>query len=231
MNDQPASWCMYYRGITPPPRELLDINIISEKYRKRPFFAYPMAFGQLQQFDDLQQWYEYVERLRLQPGRVRLPFVDAFDEALRALFMAYIFPEFCKLAEMKAFTTLESALLDAYEHKMCTINSTSHKCARLAGALSWANKNDGMPSEWYRQTMESKSRCDLPVIRNKQMHGALLEETLPWGGLFETIKKILEYAYRNTPPYDVHQQCLAYESGQFEMSRNDLDYVPVHLGI
>lgn len=97
--------------------------------------------------------------------------------------------------------------------------------------MEWANKEDGMPAEWYRQTLERKSRSDLRVIRNKQMHGAMLEETVPWGGLFETIKKILEYAYRNNLPYDVHQQRLTYESGQLERSSNDLDYVPVYIGI
>ena len=41
------------------------------------------------------------------------------------------------------------------------------------------------------------------------MHGYLLEETLPWGGLFESVKAAIEFAYRDSPPYDVHELCLA----------------------
>ena len=113
----PATWCMYYRGMTPPPEPLLDINIVSDEYKERPYFAYPMPKGALRQFGTIYEWYDYVKSLRIQPGRVLLAYVDAFDEALRALFMTYVLPEFCKLGEMKALTTLEGALLAAYEHK------------------------------------------------------------------------------------------------------------------
>lgn len=202
----PSTWCMYSRSFTPLPDELLDINIIGEDYRERPYFAYPMVRGRVRQFGSIHEWYDYVKSLRLQPKQIFLPYVDAFDEALRALFMTYVLPEFCKMAEMKAFATLEGALLAAYEHKMCKNGEGEHRCAMLAKILEWTNKNDDLPVEWYKRDRSKRSRNDLNVIRNKQMHGEIFEETLPWAGLFEVIKETIEYAYRNHPKYDIHAE-------------------------
>ena len=226
MMEMPATWCLYYRGFTPPPEPLLDINIISEKYRERPFFAYPMPGGRLRSFADVHEWYDYVQRLRIQPGRVLLPYIDAFDEALRALFMTYVLPEFCKLGEMKVLATLEGALLAAYEHKMCATKDGEHRCATLSRIFDWAANEDGLPVEWFKQNSSRKSHSDLNVIRNKQMHGRLLEETLPWGGLFESVKKTIEFAYRERPQYDVHRDRLVYGNDLVEMAGSPLDCVP-----
>lgn len=220
----PATWCMYYRGVTPAPKKLVDVNIIGEEYRKR-LFAYPMAYGKIQRFADMYEWRFYLQSLRLRPEKVPLAYIDAFDEALRALFMAYALPELSKLGEMKAFATLEGALLMAYEHKMCTEKEGRHRCVTLARILEWASVNDSLPAEWYRESLAKRSRSDLHVIRNKQMHGALLEETMPWGGLFNAVKKIIEHAYRNHPQYDVHRERLVFQCGTRE-AVNDLDYVP-----
>jgi hypothetical protein len=185
-----------------------------------------MASGLIRRFGSIHEWYDYVKSLRLQPKQVSLPYVDAFDESLRALFMAYALPEFCKMGEMKALATLEGALLAAYEHKMCTAKAGDHRCATLAPILEWANKNDGLPAEWFKRDPPNKSRSDLSVIRNKQMHGEMLQETLPWAGLFEVVKETIEYAYRNHLPYDIHELRLTRKHGQGDMTRGDLDYVP-----
>ncbi|MHB8348559.1 MAG: hypothetical protein ACYDHM_15705, partial [Acidiferrobacterales bacterium] len=221
----PATWCMYHRSITPPPKELLDINIIGEEYRKHPYFAYPMPSGDMRHFADIYAWYDYVQSLRLQLQRVLLAYVDAFDEALRALFMAYALPEFCKLGKMKVLATLEGALLAAYKHKTCTTRKGEHRCAMLADILNWANEEDSLPAEWLKHDVSKKSRSDLSVIRNKQMHGEMLQETLPWGGLFEVVKETIQYAYRNRTPYDIHKERQVFENGQGVMS-DDLNYVP-----
>lgn len=199
-----ATWCQYYLGATPSPVELLDIKIISYEYHNRPHFAYPMSNGEIQRFDSIREWYDYVVTLRLEPKQVFLPYVDAFDEALRALFMAYVIPEFCKMGEMKVLATLEGALLAAYQHKMCTTRAGEHKCATLDAVLKWANKNDQLPVKWHQRDEQKASRNDLRVIRNKQMHGEMLEETLPWGGLFDVVKMTIEYAFRNYPLYNIH---------------------------
>ena len=156
-----------------------------------------------------------------------LAYVDAFDEALRALFMTYVLPEFCKLGEMKALTVLEGALLAAYEHKMCATKDGEHRCAMLWKILDWAAKEKGLPVEWFKQNSSRKSRSDLNVIRNKQMHGYLLEETLPWGGLFESVKRTIEFAYKDCAPYDIHKERLAVMNARSAMTSSDLDYVAV----
>lgn len=202
------TWCTYYSGAVDVwPEELLDINIISGEYRRRPFFAYPMPNGHFRQFADIQEWYQYVKSFRLVPGKIVLPYLDAFDEALRALFMTYLFGEFCKMGEMKAFATLEGALLTAYAHKMCKeAKNGRHRCAGLGETLKWAEENDGLRPGLFDVSKLQRSPSALNVIRDRQMHGYLFEETLPWGGLFELIKETIEYAYRNHPPYDIHNQ-------------------------
>lgn len=228
MIPMPTTWCMYYRGITPAPEELLDINIIADKYKRRPYFAYPMPGGQLRRFAGIREWYGYVTSLRIQPERVFLAYVDAFDEALRALFMTYALPEFSKFGEMKALATLEGALLAVYEHKMCRETKTGkHRCAGLGDILGWAKKHKGLPSEFFECDPARSSRSDLNVIRIKQMHGYLLEETLPWGGLFESVRRVIEFAYRECAPYDVHKDRLVYGNGLVEAANSSLDFVPV----
>ena len=105
--------------------------MISPEYQRRPYFAYPTASAVLQQFDDLASWYEYVHNHRILPGRVPLAYIDAFDEALRALFMTYLLPEFSKFGEMKTLATLEGALLTRSEHKMCKKRNVSMRLEHL----------------------------------------------------------------------------------------------------
>ena len=201
------TWYAYYVGaIDEWPAELLDIGCIDANHHTRQFW-YPMGTGSIHCFPDVHQWYHYVKNLRLAPGRITIPYLDAFDGALRALFMTYLFAEFCKMGEMKAFATLEGALLTAYAHKMCKDSKKGrHSCAGLGEALKWAENNDGLRPGLFDLSKLQRSPSALNVIRDRQMHGYLLEESMPWGGLFETVKETIEYAYRNHPPYDIHNQ-------------------------
>ena len=209
----PATWCAFAFCGSTPPEKLLDINVISPEYQRRPYFAYPTSAG-LRQFEDLASWYVYVTSLRIQPGHVLLPYIDAFDEALRALFMTYLLPEFSKFGEMKALATLEVALLTRSEHKICTeTKAGKHRCAGLRELFSWSKEHKILPSEFF-ESGSGRACCDeLTDIRNRQMHGYLLEETLPWGGLFESVKAAIEFAYKDSPPYDVHELRLANSGG------------------
>ncbi|MHB8181435.1 MAG: hypothetical protein ACYDC7_02420 [Acidithiobacillus ferrivorans] len=212
-----TTWCTYYAGfVEQPPDELLDIGFLNEEYRSRPFY-YPMAKGNIRGFPTVEQWYDYVQSLRIRPHQVPLPYLDAFDEALRALFMTYLLPEFCKMAEMKALSTLEGALKEAYHHQMCkqTAGKTKskagesstgsvHRCAALADCLEWAEQHDGLEPNLFDKSIGQRRPEALNVIRDKQMHGKL-EEMFPWGGLFEVSKSTLEYAFRNWSTYDIHQ--------------------------
>ena len=203
-----TSWCTYTSGGCAAPVELLDYGFIKETYRYRNF-AYPMAQGQIRGFT-LEEWYVYVSSLRISPGKVRLPFVDSFDEALRSLFMTYLFGEFSKLAEMKALATLEGSLKDAYSHQMCQEKKNKktgvswHDCASLSKCLQWAIEHDGLPEGLLDDSVGSRRTNALNVIRDNQMHGKLIIETMPWGGIFEAIKGVIEHAFRNHDAYDVH---------------------------
>ena len=211
-----ATWLLYVTGgADEPPEELLDTGFICPEYRSHPF-VYPMDYGELRQFISIKEWYAYIRTLRIQPKQVAIPYIDAFDEALRALFLSYLFPEFSKLGEMKALAVLEGALKEAYRHKMCertvkpkapgTNPTVEHRprCASLDECLEWAVKYDSLEPKLVDSTIGRRRAEALNVIRNKQMHGTF-EEMLPWGGLFEVIKETIEYAFRGWNTYDIHQ--------------------------
>lgn len=211
-----ATWLLYVTGgADEPPEELLDTGFICPEYRSHSF-AYPMDYGELREFPTIEGWYAYVQSLRIYPKQVAIPYVDAFDEALRALFMSYLFPEFCKLGEMKALAVLEGTLKEAYRHKMCervvkpkapaTTTTTEHKpqCVSLDECLEWAVLNDNLDSRFVDKTIGRRRPEALNVIRDKQAHGRL-DEMFPWGGLFEVIKETIEYAFRSWNTYDIHQ--------------------------
>jgi hypothetical protein len=205
---------MYVAGSSPPPDALLDLNMVSTEYQRRPYFAYPTSPEGLRQFRDMPSWYGYVTSLRIQPGHVLLPYIDAFDEALRALCMTYLLPEFSKFGEMKALATLEGALLCRGDHAMCKrTKSGKHRCAGLKDILSWMNEHDVLPPEFFESRSGRAISDALTDIRNRQMHGYLLEETLPWAGLFESVKVAIEFAYKDSSPYDVHQLHVANSGG------------------
>ena len=216
MNALSTTWLSYTAGLSEVPAdELLDRSFLNPEYADGEF-RYPMANGQLKIFASAKEWYEYVRGLRIYPTQVTLPYVDAFDEALRALFMAYLFPEFTKMAEMKALATLEGALKEAYRHKMCErvrkpkvpgsppVVEHQQRCAELAVCLEWAVNNDGLEARLVDRTIGWRRPEALNVIRDKQMHGRF-EEMLPWGGLFEVIKETIEYAFRYWSTYDIHE--------------------------
>lgn len=210
-----TTWLSYYSGFTDEfPTNLLRLDFICDEYRANTF-TYPMDYGELREFPTIEGWYAYVQSLRIYPRQVTIPYVDAFDEALRALFMAYLLPEFAKLAEMKTLAVLEGALKEAYQHKMCyrTVKPQTlgdnpraeHKpqCVSLDVCLEWAVENDGLESRLVDRTIGRRRAEALNVIRNKQMHGSF-EEMFPWGGLFEVIKETIEYAFRGWNIYDIH---------------------------
>lgn len=225
-----TTWCTYCFGIAEQaPEELLDTGFIRAEYRAG-VFMYPMEKGYIRKFNDIDEWYAYVKSLRIRPYKVALPYIDSFDEALHALFMTYLLPGFCKMAEMKALSTLEGALKEAYRHKMCkvkqpkkskaesgeTFTESVHRCAGLADCLEWAEKNDGLEPNLFDKSIGSRKPQALNVIRDKQMHGKL-EEMFPWGGLFDVIKSTIEYAFRNGDPYDITQMRMQYASARIDI--------------
>ena len=202
-----GTWCTYYAGFAQnPPRELLDLGWFAPESLYRGF-NYPEEKGQFRNFSDMLAWYDYVQSLRIQPGKVVPPYLDAFDEALRALAMTYFSPGFCKLAESKALSTLEDALKLAYNHRMCKFdkqNSRAHKkCAGLGEALEWVEQNDVLYRGLADNGRGSRRPNALNVIRDRLMHGNQ-QEMMPWGGLFKTVKEVIEHAFRNHEPYDIH---------------------------
>lgn len=208
MYELSGTWCTYYAGFAQnPPSDLLDLGWFTPESLSRDF-NYPEEMAQLRHFSDMRAWYDYVQSLRIPPGNVVLLYLDAFDEALRALAMTYFSPGFCKLAESKALSTLEDALKMAYNHRMCISkqNPQEHKkCAGLGETLKWVEHNDVLFEGLADNSKGSRRPNALNVIRDRLMHGNQ-QEMFPWGGLFKIVKEVIEHAFRNHEPYDIHSR-------------------------
>lgn len=206
MYEQSGTWCTYYAGFAQnPPRDLLNLGWFTPESLSRGF-NYPDEVAQFRHFPDMRAWCDFLQSLRILPGKVVPPYLDSFDEALRALAMTYFLPEFCKLAESKALSTLEDALKMAYNHRMCTFkqNSQEHKkCAGLGETLKWLEHNDVLIEGLADNSKGSRRPNALNVIRDRLMHGSQ-QEMFPWGGLFKIVKEVIEHAFRNHEPYDIH---------------------------
>lgn len=119
-------------GLAPVwPEELLNVSVIDKSYHERGF-SYPTPAGPFRHFLNIHEWYDYVKSLRLAPGRIPPAYLAAFDVALRALFMAYMYADFCKLGEMKALAVLEDAVKNAYvqanEKRSTQLRGVRHHC-------------------------------------------------------------------------------------------------------
>ncbi len=202
-----STWCRYYAGVCEnPPDDLLDLGWFTDAIRYR-VFSYPDRQGQPRMFPVMKSWYDYVQSLSLVPGKIPLPQIDAFDDALRALFMAYFTSGFCKLAETKALTALEDALKVAYRHDVCYRDPTTNehkKCAGLGTILEKLEKKDPFYAGMADNTKGDRRFNAINVIRDKQTHGRQ-GEVMPWGGLFERVKETIEHAFESWGQYDVHQ--------------------------
>ena len=188
---------------------LLDINLVNPIYHEKRFL-YPGSFGHgrcnltLMHFAHIREWRDYLLTLQINDTRVPGIHCDAYHNALRALLLAWVEPAIVQSAEMQALRSLEGALCGAYFQRLLEKERTRRRKLKpeafkpsLGQFLDFMSECDDLPD-----TMHSKSRFGpgsaLNTIRNRLAHGTPLN-TLPCGGLLESVRDVIIYAYRNHP--------------------------------
>jgi hypothetical protein len=128
-----------------------------------------------------------------------------FERALKLRLMAWIDFDLIKVGEMAALATLELALKDRYGHR---IKKNARGEMRFADLLRFMVQGDDLTeanfpmSRRYGGTivpvLTGTQRPSLADIRNSSAHGDPFDG-LPWAGLLELVRDLIEYAYRDWP--------------------------------
>lgn len=186
----------------------LDINIINPSLHEK-YFGYPGDFGPgrlnvtIKTFGHIAEWRDYLLSLQIQSTKIPLVHVDAFHAALRVMLLAWVEPTVIKLAELQALRSLEPALTGAYfdaafaraKEKNQNIKREDFKPG-LGSLLAHAAEHDHLDPTLHNSDKKISGNA-LNVIRNALAHGDLFN-MLPWGGLFESVRAVMEHAYRNS---------------------------------
>lgn len=183
---------------------LVDINLINPIHHEKSFI-YLGSFGpgrpnrEFMHFDHISKWRDYLLTLQINDTRVPGIHRDVYHDALRALFLAWVELAIVQCAEMQALRSLEGALRGAYFQRLdVKARARKHKFKPSLGQfINFMSKCDDMPDALHSKSEQGPGSA-LGSIRNRLAHGDLLN-TLPCGGLFESVRELIVYAYRNNP--------------------------------
>ncbi len=153
------------------------------------------------QFTNLADWRRHVLGLRLR-GATPPIFRRKHDQALQLLFMAWLDVTVIKLAELGALATFEGA---------CKARYPNQEFRGLENALKYLIEHEGLVDEAFRvyretggaivqnllPTSKDGSGSGFSEIRNRLAHGDPFE-ILPWCGLFEIVRDLIDFMYPAT---------------------------------
>jgi hypothetical protein len=190
--------------------DLLNTNVLRIDRSEDPLvIPWPVSgnLGGYRQFSTITEWREFILDLCL-PEAIPEVVSGKFLRAQKLYFLAWIDFDVIKAGELMALTALELALKDRYGNK------------RLARLLEHMVKKDGLKDEkipmfknyggsivtnLYETDASRKARkgtnveppMTLVEIRNSLAHGDPFDG-LPWSGLLELVRDLVEYAYRDS---------------------------------
>lgn len=192
--------------MTPPE---LDIDIINPTLHER-YFNYPGDFGAgrpnklFLEFHHITEWRDYLLSLQIRSAKVPAIHADAYHVALRMLLLAWADTCLIKPAELQALRSLESALRGVYfqalfEHRRASKPKLASEEFRpgLGDFLDYMAAHDGLDPALHNESKKTTGNA-LNVIRNVLAHGDPFNG-LPWGGLLEAVRDVMEHAHRNLP--------------------------------
>jgi hypothetical protein len=188
----------------------LDISIINPELHRK-YFQYP---SKILKFNDIAEWRDYLDSCRLQSRRVHPIYASQFYVALRTILFAWVDASMIKVAEMAALRALESSLQYSYYQPLLAANPprkrqppkqqgqlTPPEPTRfgLAKYLDYAERHDGLSTVYEFSKFKDNVNA-LNRIRNGLAHGDIFSG-FPWGGLLETVREIIEHAWRKSPEW------------------------------
>ena len=183
---------------------LLDIDLVNPIHHEKSFI-YPGSFGPgrsnltLMQFSDIKGWRDYLLTLQINDTRVPGIHSNAYHDALKALLLAWVEPATIKPAELQALRSLEGALCGAYLQRLYEKEPARSRKRKpgLGQFLKFMSEFDDLPDALHSKSGSGPGSA-LDTIRNALAHGDPFNN-LPWGGLFESVRDVVVYAYRNHP--------------------------------
>ena len=187
----------------------LDIGIINPALHERDF-NYPGDFGAgkpnklFLEFHHITEWCDYLFSLQIRSAKVPAIHADAYHVALRMLLLAWADTCLIKPAELQALRSLESALRGVYfqvlfERRRALKPKLVPEKFRpgLGDFLDYMAARDDLDTALHNESKKATGNA-LNVIRNGLAHGDTFNGW-PWGGLLESVRDVMEYAYRNIP--------------------------------
>jgi hypothetical protein len=152
-------------------------------------------------FANFAEWRTFVMNLALRetiPGIV----IAKFERAQKLHILAWIDFDLIKACELVALTALELALTDRYGPKA----KAKYGNTAFAHLLRYMPEHDGLTDDKVPvirrcggtvvDLLTSKREPSLADIRNDSAHGYPFDG-LPWAGLLELVRDLIEYAYRD----------------------------------
>lgn len=172
----------------------LDISVINPELHHGNF-QYPSSKGPILQFNDIAEWRDYLVSYRIRSRHVPAVFAGQFHIALRIMLFAWVDGRVLKAAELTALSALEGSLCEVYCRRIHA--ETGKKRPTLANYLDYMVEHDGLGAA-YRSGKRDEKPNALNNIRNGIAHGSPFSN-LPWGGLLEAVRDIIEHAFRGYP--------------------------------
>jgi len=197
----------------------LDISVINPKLH-HGYFQYPSSKGQILEFNDIAEWRDYLDSCRIRSRRVLPIYAAQFHVALQVFLFAWANAGMIKVAEMAALRALESSLQYNYYQPLLAADPPKKKKTPapqgqlppaeltrfgLAKYLDYAERHDGLSTVYEFSKFKNNVNA-LNRIRNGLTHGDIFSG-FPWGGLMETVRDIIEHAWRNNPEWPEASLC------------------------
>lgn len=179
--------------------------------------------GALLAFHHFQEWQTFIAARGLHPAIPRIV-GDKFRRAQRLYVLAWLDADLVKVGELVALTALELALTDRYggffRQQLAQAGNKQKRTRRpmLHDLLEYLVAGDGLtdtqlpftqcyggsviPALRHRRATQGDSnsggasRPTLADVRNSLAHGDPFDG-LPWSGLLELVRDLIEYAYRS----------------------------------
>jgi hypothetical protein len=196
-------------------------------------------------FQCYEEWQSFILNLNLRPGLPDIV-VHKFERAIKLHLIAWADMDLLKAGELVAMTALELVVKDRYLHKAVVprreaviqrANKEGKEPSKkdferadqipLFDLLKFMVEHDGLTDDKLPIVQRTGGgsviagltgdvKPGLARIRNRMAHGHPFD-TLPWAGLLEVVRDLIEYAYRDWST-EIAPASLPGDAGDIEFS-------------
>jgi len=188
----------------PLPIDFLEaVTLAATRYPGPRIVPWPIPGnpGGFISFANFDEWRDFVVKLSLRDGIPEIVRLK-FERSQKVHILAWIDFDLIKAGELVALTTLELALMDRYGPKA----RAKYGNTAFAHLLRYMPEHDGLTDDKVPmihrsggtvvEMLAGNTPQTLANIRNDAAHGYPLDG-LPWAGLLELVRDLIEYAYRD----------------------------------